>query len=83
MFSTDSQPGMTRRVYRCPSCHTLTELAVPLSLTIPSLSCPVCFQEGMTRYFGEDRPTINYGYRESHYATETDARIAQYQFTNL
>lgn len=37
----------------------------------------------MVRYFGGHAPLINFGYRESRYTNEDDARIAQFQFTNL
>lgn len=73
---------MTRRDYRCPECKTLYEAWRTLSEN-PLILCPECGTL-MERYFGNTREiAINYGYRESRYYNDADARIAQYQFTNL
>lgn len=72
----------TRRDYRCPSCHYVVEKQVGLTEET-HVHCP---QDGalMQRYFGTTRDLpINFGYRENRYSTDTDARIAQYQFENL
>jgi DNA-directed RNA polymerase subunit RPC12/RpoP len=73
----------TRKGYRCGTCQEIVEVGVPLkSDGVPP--CPSCGQP-MVRYFGgpESLPLVNYGYRESRYTNDVDARIAQFQFTNL
>lgn len=75
---------MTRQDYRCPRCKTVQELVVPLGQKAHAhcLICGVLMQ----RFFGKTDSAdllINYGYRDSRYTNETDARIAQYQFTHL
>ena len=74
---------MTRRDYKCPECKILYETRATIGEEIYSLLCPKCGTL-MERYFGNTRDiAINYGYRESRYYNDADARIAQYQFTNL
>ncbi len=80
----ESIPGLTRRTFVCPTCKAPYEVCVPLSAEVAHLHCPKD-NALLRRYFGSSDalPTINYGYRESRYATEADANIAKYQFTNL
>ena len=77
-------PGWTRRAYRCPSCSTVEERHASLSEGPQAVLCQECGVH-MQRYFGAagGLPVVNYGYRESRYPTEEDARIAQYQFEHL
>lgn len=73
---------MTRRDYRCPTCGRVEEIQCSLEERVAR----ICLNCGihMQRYFGGTREmAINYGYRESRYYNDADARIAQYQFTNL
>lgn len=72
----------TRRDYRCPSCQVVVEKQVGLTEDT-HVHCP---HDGalMQRYFGTTREVrVNFGYQETHYKNETDARIARYQFENL
>lgn len=73
----------TRKGYRCGPCEKKIEVVTSLVVDVVP-PCPSCGQP-MVRYFGGqgNAPLINFGYRESRYDNEDDARIAQFQFSNL
>ena len=72
----------TRVDYRCPKCGHIEEIIKQLK-DQPQVVCPTCC-EPMSAYFGHwNDMAINYGFRPDRYPTDTDRRIAQYQFTHL
>jgi predicted nucleic acid-binding Zn ribbon protein len=73
----------TRRSYRCRECGNIYEVRQPLS----EMSLALCpdDQVPMERYFGDMRGHmhVNFGFVESHYSSEEEARIGAFQFANL
>ncbi len=71
----------TRFDLRCPGCAHREEVTGPIGV-VPQRTCPTCLNPLVRSFGGQSMPMVNYGFRESHYATEEDANIAKWQFTN-